>query len=89
MKGLRYHAIAAALGIPTDVIAVPIGGPPGEVEAGLRRLAAGLAWAAAVEGPCLIELVLPSAPEVWAGIWLTQGFDQRQARPLAESNSRR
>ncbi|GAB2948487.1 hypothetical protein GCM10027280_41410 [Micromonospora polyrhachis] len=79
VQGLRYHAVAQAIGVHTEEVAVPIGGPAEEVDAGLRRLSEALGKAAAVDGPSLVELVLPSAPEVWAGIWLTQGFEQARA----------
>ncbi|MGI5212757.1 thiamine pyrophosphate-binding protein [Plantactinospora sp. CA-290183] len=83
VPGLRYHAIAEALGIPAEVVSVPLGGSPEEVDAGIARLSAVLAEAAAVDGPSMVELVLPSAPEVWAGIWLTQGFEQGTASVAA------
>jgi acetolactate synthase-1/2/3 large subunit len=78
VEGLEYCALAAAFGIPSKRVAVPLGGPPGEVEAALSRLTAVLTTAAAVEdGPSFVEIVLPSDPTVWQGIWLTQGFDQK------------
>ncbi|SRR5216683_273879 len=76
VRGFEYHAVARALGIPSERIAVPIGGPAGEVDAAVSRLADLLAEAAAVDGPSLVELVLPSDPDVWRGIWITQGFEQ-------------
>jgi acetolactate synthase-1/2/3 large subunit len=74
---LRYHAVAEALGIPVEVVAVPLDGPPDAVDASIQRLSAALTEAAKVAGPSMIELVLPSAPTVWAGIWITEGFDRR------------
>jgi acetolactate synthase-1/2/3 large subunit len=76
--GLRYHAVAAALGVPVERVSVPLDGPPDAIDAGVQRLSAALAEAATVAGPSMVELVVPSAPAVWAGIWLTQGFE----RPL-------
>ena len=75
--GLRYHAVAQALGVPVEVVDVPLG--TDDVDAAIRRLRAALAAMAAVDGPSMVELVLPAEPEVWAGIWLTQGFEQHRA----------
>lgn len=80
---LRYHAVAAALGVPVERAAVPLDGDGGAIDAGVQELSAALARASAVAGPSMVELVLPSAPAVWAGIWITQGFD----RPLTPQPS--
>jgi acetolactate synthase-1/2/3 large subunit len=82
VTGLRYHAVAEAFGLPSAQVDVPLGGPVYEVREGIQRLSAALERAAAVDGPSLVELTLPSAPEVWRGIWLTQGLEEQ--RPSAD-----
>ncbi|MGW0804680.1 thiamine pyrophosphate-binding protein [Nonomuraea sp. NPDC002799] len=79
VDGFAYCELAEALGIPAQRIAVPIGGPTAAVDQALARLPDVLARAAEVDGPALVELVLPADPEVWRGIWITQGFEQRTA----------
>ncbi|GAA2868556.1 acetolactate synthase [Actinoplanes cyaneus] len=76
VSGMRYRAVAEALGVAAERVAVPIGGDPEEVRTGLTEFSAALRRAAQVDGPSLVELVLPSDPAVWRGIWLTQGFEQ-------------
>jgi acetolactate synthase-1/2/3 large subunit len=76
VRGMNYQAVAQALGVTAARVAVPIGGDPELVRAGLTEFAATLRHAAEADGPSLVELVLPSDPEVWRGIWLTQGFEQ-------------
>ena len=78
VPGFRYCAVAEALGVPTAAVEVPIGGPHDAVTAAVDQLAAVLDKAAGVEGPSLVELVLPSDPTAWRGIWLTRGFEQRE-----------
>ncbi|MET9684228.1 thiamine pyrophosphate-binding protein [Streptomyces coeruleorubidus] len=73
---LAYHQVADALGVPSQQVVVPVGGDPATVQAGLSQLATVLEKSAAEEGPSLVEIVLPSDPEVWKGIWLTQGFEE-------------
>ncbi|MDY7083662.1 MAG: thiamine pyrophosphate-binding protein [Actinomycetota bacterium] len=79
VHGLRYHAVAQVLGVPAARVEVPIGGDPAEVRNGLARFEAALRQASVVDGPSLVELVLPADPGVWRGIWLTQGFEQAPA----------
>ncbi|MUL41437.1 thiamine pyrophosphate-binding protein [Streptomonospora sp. PA3] len=76
VDGFSYHGVAASMGIPAERVAVPIGGPAEDVDAALVRLAGAMKKAGEAAGPSLVELVLPSDPEVWRGIWLTQGFEQ-------------
>ncbi|MFE5239598.1 MULTISPECIES: thiamine pyrophosphate-binding protein [unclassified Streptomyces] len=90
VPGLRYEAIAQAIGIPCVRVAVPVGGAAEEVREAVVRLNAALAYAATVDGPCMVELVLPSAPEVWAGIWLTKGLESTKpegAGPASEDSA--
>ncbi|ASW57180.1 hypothetical protein CIK06_28110 [Plantactinospora sp. KBS50] len=88
VPGMRYHAVAGALGVHAAEVTVPLGGPAQEVDAGIRRFTAALVRAAAVDGPSLVELVLPSAPEVWAGIWLTHGFERLPADDKQPASAR-
>ena len=79
VEGLNYHELVASLGIPSFCVPVPVGGPTQVVDDALLTLQMTLEKAAAVEGPSMVELVVPSDPEVWRGIWLTQGFEQQAA----------
>jgi acetolactate synthase-1/2/3 large subunit len=68
VPGLSYRGIAEALGVPGWRVAMGVSTPGTALEAALRE-------AFATGGPALVELVLPSDPEVWRGIWITQGFE--------------
>lgn len=73
---LRYHALAAAMGVWAKRVEVPILSSPQEFEAAMVRVSETLADAEAVEdGPSLVELVLPSEQESWQGIWLVRGLE--------------
>ncbi len=80
VTGFEYHAVARAIGLAAERCVVPIGASHHEMDAALARFRGQLEYAAGVAGPSLIELVVPSDPEVWRGIWLTQGFEQLAAR---------
>ncbi|MFK0291782.1 thiamine pyrophosphate-dependent enzyme [Streptomyces sp. NPDC090442] len=73
-----YCALASSFGIPAAAVEVPVGGDPAAVEEAVERLSAELDKAAAVDGPALIELRLPSDPDAWRGIWVTQGFETQR-----------
>ncbi|MDW8806274.1 thiamine pyrophosphate-binding protein [Streptomyces scabiei] len=73
---MAYHQVAQALGVPAHQVAVPVGGTPAALEAAVAHLATVLEKAAAEQGPSLVEIVLPSDPSVWEGIWITQGFEE-------------
>jgi thiamine pyrophosphate-dependent acetolactate synthase large subunit-like protein len=79
VPGFSYTALARSLGIPAARVEVPVGGLDGLVDKALGALSLRMNEAAAAVGPTLIELVLPSDQTMWRGIWLTQGFEQRQA----------
>ncbi|MFD5157554.1 thiamine pyrophosphate-binding protein [Streptomyces hawaiiensis] len=73
---MAYHQVADALGVPSQQVVVPVGGDPATVEAAVSQLTTVLEKSAAEQGPSLVEIVLPSDPDVWRGIWLTQGFEE-------------
>ena len=81
---LAYHQVTEALGVPAHQVVVPVGGSPAAVEAAVSHLATALEKSAAEQGPSLVEIVLPSDPDVWKGIWITQGFEET---PPAEPES--
>ncbi|HEY2575555.1 MAG TPA: thiamine pyrophosphate-binding protein [Streptosporangiaceae bacterium] len=81
--GFGYAAVATAMGLRAERVAVPLGGPPHEIQAALSELALAFGRAAGGDGPSLVELVLPSDPAVWRGIWITRGFEEA-APPLPE-----
>ncbi|MFI1730151.1 thiamine pyrophosphate-binding protein [Streptomyces acidicola] len=83
---MAYHQVAEALGVPAQQVVVPVGGSPAAVQAAVSLLATVLEKSAAVPGPSLVEIVLPSDPEVWKGIWITQGFEEA-APPERETAS--
>lgn len=80
--GSGYRALARAMGLAADQVAVPVGGPADELSGALRVLTHTLQELALADGPSLLEVVLPSDPEVWRGIWITQGFEH-SARVVA------
>jgi acetolactate synthase-1/2/3 large subunit len=70
--GLSYRRVAEALGAATWLVEVDPGADDQRCGEDLRRA---LREAAAVSGPALVELRLPSDPDFWRGIWITQGFE--------------
>ncbi|MBC2900812.1 thiamine pyrophosphate-binding protein [Streptomyces cupreus] len=75
VPGLDYCAIARAIGVKATSVEVPVLAPSSEVSASVARLSEALESAVATIGPALVELRLPAEPEVWRGIWVTQGFE--------------
>jgi acetolactate synthase-1/2/3 large subunit len=76
VPGFEYHVVARALGIRCERVSVPVGGPTDTMDGALAHLSRALGDVASVPGPRMVELVLPPDPEVWRGIWITQGFEQ-------------
>ena len=79
VHAFSYNLVAAELGLPAFRVEVPIGGPPSETEMAVKQFGSALRIAAEADGPSFVELVLPSDPAVWRGIWITQGFEQSGA----------
>lgn len=73
-----YCQLAGSFGIPATAVEVPVGASRSEVSAAVARLSEELERLADIDGPSLLELKLPSDPEAWRGIWVTQGFETHQ-----------
>jgi acetolactate synthase I/II/III large subunit len=80
-SSLQYRALAASMGVPATRVSVPVGDDPARVDEAVAEFSRLLDEAATVDGPALVELVLPSDAAVWRGIWLTQGFERQSPRP--------
>jgi acetolactate synthase-1/2/3 large subunit len=76
VAGLSYADIARAHGTAVRQLRVPIGAAADAVDATMVEMAGMLAELTSVDGPSLLELLLPSDPEAWRGIWLANGFDE-------------
>ncbi len=76
VAGFEYRALAEAIGVHAASVRVPIGADPDLVRASTDELAALLGKAAQIDGPALVEVVVPSDPAVWRGIWITTGFER-------------
>jgi acetolactate synthase-1/2/3 large subunit len=76
VSSFDYCEVANAMGVPAERVAVPIGGLPADVAAGVASLRDALDRGVRTAGPSLVELVLPSDPRAWQGIWIVQGFEQ-------------
>lgn len=76
VAGFDYCALAEAMGVPASRAAVPIGEDLDRVRAAADELAVLLGKAAQIDGPSLVEVVVPSDPAVWRGIWVTEGFER-------------
>ncbi|MEU1763132.1 thiamine pyrophosphate-binding protein [Micromonospora sp. NPDC005652] len=76
VSGFSYTGVAAAHGVQARRLHVPIGADADVVDSTMADLAQLLAKLTSVDGPSLLELVLPSDVEAWRGIWLAGGFDQ-------------
>jgi acetolactate synthase-1/2/3 large subunit len=79
-----YMSIASAVGVRSTRVDLTDWLDQGRSTARLERLAQALDDAAAHEGPTLVELVLPSDPDFWSGVWITEGFEKRK-KPAKES----
>jgi acetolactate synthase-1/2/3 large subunit len=77
---IEYTRVAEAFGIRNGRVDFPIGDGVAAVEKAVARFRGLLADMATTSGPSLIELRLPARGAAWAGIWLTQGFDEDKAR---------
>ncbi|MEV0590103.1 DUF4915 domain-containing protein [Nonomuraea cavernae] len=75
-EGMRYVEIATALGVRS--LRVDLRGWLDQEHAAMRLETFARALDAMVDhpGPTMIELVLPSDPEFWTGVWINQGFEQ-------------
>jgi acetolactate synthase-1/2/3 large subunit len=76
VAGFDYRALAEAIGVHAASVAVPVGAGLEQVRAGADELAVLLGKAAEIDGPSLVEVVVPSDPAVWRGIWATEGFER-------------
>jgi acetolactate synthase-1/2/3 large subunit len=74
--GANYTAVASALGLDSRRIDLSDWLDGDESATRLDTFAVALDAVAGHPGPTLIELVLPSDPEFWSGVWITSGFEQ-------------
>jgi acetolactate synthase-1/2/3 large subunit len=74
--GMRYAEMAAALGVDSRRVDLSCWLDHEQTATQLDAFERTLAAAAERPGPTLIELVLPSDPEFWSGVWITAGFEQ-------------
>lgn len=85
--GMRYVKIAGALGVPAKRLDLSEWLDRDQAASRLAAFSPLLDDMAVRPGPTLIELVLPSDPEFWAGVWITQGFEQAAATVSAVAGS--
>ncbi|MGZ3147792.1 DUF4915 domain-containing protein [Lentzea chajnantorensis] len=76
--GMRYVDIAEAWGVRSWRVDLGEWLDRDRSATRLETFAQALQVAAEETGPTLIELVLPSDPEFWAGVWITEGFEQQK-----------
>ena len=82
--GMRYAELATALGVPSQRLDLSGWLDRDRVAMRLAAFAPLLEDMAGRPGPSLIELVLPSDPEFWTGVWITQGLEQSGTREAAD-----
>lgn len=75
VSGLDYERIADALGLWTAKVDMPVGAAD-EMRRHRTVLLDTLNEASEQHQPALVELLMPSEPDAWRGIWITQGFEQ-------------
>lgn len=75
---LSYHGVASALGVWSAQVEIPFGPDMATVDRATAEFIGLLKQARDSRGPALVELRLPSDPDAWRGIWLTQGFEQKE-----------
>ncbi|AGL16373.1 DUF4915 domain-containing protein [Actinoplanes sp. N902-109] len=73
--GMRYSEVAAALGLRSRRVDLSGWHEQDRTADRLAAFRAALSDAAVHRGPTLIELVLPSDPEFWSGVWITEGLE--------------
>ncbi|HET8681590.1 MAG TPA: DUF4915 domain-containing protein [Micromonosporaceae bacterium] len=76
---LRYTELARAFGMPTGRADLTKVTGQAAVADRLARFERRLTDLLDQRTPALIELVLPSEPEFWTGVWITEGFEARTA----------
>ncbi|MBO4139754.1 DUF4915 domain-containing protein [Micromonospora tulbaghiae] len=77
--GMRYAEIAEVLGMQARRVDLTNWLDGEHAATRLTDFRQALSSAVNHAGPSLIELVLPSDPEFWTGVWITEGFE-----PLAK-----
>jgi acetolactate synthase I/II/III large subunit len=83
VSGFSYRRVAEALGVASWLVEIP-SLDANALHRSTAKLRQALAGADAASGPALIELKLPADPDVWRGIWITQGFDERTKEKARE-----
>jgi acetolactate synthase-1/2/3 large subunit len=76
VPGLDYCELVEGMGIRAARVSVPLGDDLAGLEGVLDAVGAALRQLDEVDGPSVLELRLPADPEVWRGIWATEGFEQ-------------
>ena len=74
-RGFSYQRIAEAIGVRAWLVEVGGDLETASVDAAARELGKALQEAGDTPGPSLVELRLPSDPDLWRGIWITKGFE--------------
>jgi acetolactate synthase I/II/III large subunit len=74
-SGLSYQRVAEAIGVRSWLVEVDGELEPAGVEGAARELGKALQEAGETDGPALVELRLPSDPDLWRGVWVTKGFE--------------
>ncbi|MBO3741955.1 DUF4915 domain-containing protein [Actinoplanes flavus] len=80
--GMRYSETAAVLGLQSRRVELTNWLDNESTAGRLSDFRQALTSALEHAGPSLIELVLPSDPEFWTGVWITEGFEPL-AKPMA------
>lgn len=73
--GLSYQRVAEAIGVRSWLVEVGGELERAGVDGAARELGKALQEAGDTVGPALVELRLPSDPDLWRGIWVTKGFE--------------
>ncbi|ANZ35372.1 hypothetical protein BBK82_03985 [Lentzea guizhouensis] len=79
--GMRYVDIAEAWGVRSWRVDLSEWLDRDRGATRLETFGQALQVASEETGPTLIELVLPSDPEFWSGVWITEGFEQKKTTP--------
>jgi acetolactate synthase-1/2/3 large subunit len=86
--GMDYVQIADALGVRSRRVDLSGWLDRDLVATRLETFARTLESMLAHPGPTLIELVLPSDPDFWTGVWINQGFEQQRAKESVKAGGR-